>query len=216
MLTLFSAPSLVAQAVERTGLDEVLQIARERNPRLKALGAAAEAAACREPEASTLPDPTFQFGVMNFGVPSFNTDMAMSMAPSVQLMQMVPFPGKLGLKGEIAGFGHDMAEATADEAWWQVRSTASGLFYDLYSLDMRTRIAVTSSMTCATSSSKAAAFRMCLFPSSLPSRGVRTLKFSAPRASITPTRPSLIRPVAALEQEAVVGLPAARIEWVST
>jgi outer membrane protein TolC len=81
-----------------------------------------------------------QLGVMNFGVPDFNTDMAMTMAPSVQLMQMVPFPRKLGLKGEIAGYGGDMAHASADEAWWQVRARASELFYDLYSLDRRTEV----------------------------------------------------------------------------
>jgi len=135
-----AAPPLAAQSAETIRLDEVLRIVRERNPRLHALGAAAEAAAFRAPEASTLPDPTFQFGIMNFGLPNFNTDMAMSMAPSVQLMQMVPFPGKLGLKGDIAGYGHDMALAMADEAWWQTRAGASALFYDLYSLDRRTEV----------------------------------------------------------------------------
>ncbi len=139
-IVLCAPTAAVAQSPETLDLKEVLQLVRERNPRLQALGAAAEAAAFREPEASTLPDPTLQLGVMNFGVPNFNTDMAMSMVPSVQLMQMVPFPGKLGLKGEIAGYGYDMALATADEAWWQIRGGAAALFYDLYSLDRRTEV----------------------------------------------------------------------------
>ncbi len=135
------AAGVAAQTPEQSlRLEDVLAIARDRNPRVRALQAAADAAAFREPEASTLPDPTLQLGVMNFGVPDLNTDMAMSMAPSVQLMQMVPFPGKLGLRGEIAGYGHDMAVAVADEAWWEVRGRASGLFYDLYSLDRRTEV----------------------------------------------------------------------------
>jgi outer membrane protein TolC len=104
------------------------------------MSAAAEAAAHRTAEASTLPDPTLQLGVMNFGVPDFNTDMAMSMAPAVQLNQRVPFPGKLSLSGEIAGFSHRMAEATADETWWDVRSRASALFYKVYSLDRRIEV----------------------------------------------------------------------------
>ncbi|MDA0328093.1 MAG: TolC family protein [Gemmatimonadetes bacterium] len=140
VMVLFVAPQLRAQSSETIALHEVLQLLQERNPRLQALGAAAEAAAFREPEASTLPDPILQFGVMNFGVPNLNADMAMSMAPSVQLMQMVPFPGKLGLKGDIAGYGHDMALATVDESWWQLRASASALFYDLYSLDRRTEV----------------------------------------------------------------------------
>jgi cobalt-zinc-cadmium efflux system outer membrane protein len=121
-------------------LDEILSLVEARNPRLRALRFAADAADSREPEASTLPDPVFQFGVMNFGVPNLNTDMAMSMAPSVQLMQMVPFPGKLSLKGEIAAYSSEMAGANAREAWWNVRREASSLFFDLYSLDRRLEV----------------------------------------------------------------------------
>ncbi len=121
-------------------LDEVLALAQARNPRLQALQAAAEAAAYRAPEASALPDPMLQLGVMNFGLPDFNTDMPTSMAPSVQVMQMLPFPGKLSLKGDIAAYGTEMAEAGADEAWWDVRGRASSMFYDLYSLDRRIEV----------------------------------------------------------------------------
>ena len=76
------AAGVAAQTPEQSlRLEDVLAIARDRNPRVRALQAAADAAAFREPEASTLPDPTLQLGVMNFGVPDLNTDMAMSMAP---------------------------------------------------------------------------------------------------------------------------------------
>ena len=127
-------------AGSRVELADVLALAQERNPRLLALQAAAQAAAYREPEASTLPDPTVQLGIMNFGLPDFNADMPTSMAPSVQLMQMIPFPGKLSLKGDIASYGREMAEAGADEAWWDVRARASSMFYDLYSLDRRLEV----------------------------------------------------------------------------
>jgi outer membrane protein TolC len=82
----------------------------------------------------------FQIGLMNFGVPNLNADMVMSMAPSVQLMQMVPFPGKLSLRGEIAAYASEMAGANAREAWWDVRREASALFYDLYSVDRRLEV----------------------------------------------------------------------------
>jgi outer membrane protein, heavy metal efflux system len=118
-------------------LEDVLALVQSRNPRLQALQAAAKAAAYREPEASTLPDPMLQIGVMNFGLPNFNADMPTSMAPSVQLMQMVPFPGKLSLKGDIASYAREMAGASADEAWWNVREKASSMFYELYTLDRR-------------------------------------------------------------------------------
>jgi outer membrane protein TolC len=118
-------------------LSEVLAVAAQRNPRLHALGSAASAAAARAPEASTLPDPVFQIGIMNFGVPSLNADMPTSMAPSLQLTQNVPFPGKLSLRGEVADRGTTMAEAAAEEGAWEVRRDAAALFFDLYSLDRR-------------------------------------------------------------------------------
>ncbi len=121
-------------------LPDVLMIVAARNPRLRATEAAAAAAASRVEEASTLPDPVVQLGVMNFGLPNFNADMPTSMAPSVQLMQMVPFPGKLGLRGDIADAARGMAEAGADEAWWDVRGRAANLFYELYSLDRRIEV----------------------------------------------------------------------------
>lgn len=150
-LFLFAAPlGLPAQEIERSAeevleraplrLDEFLGLVAARNPRLQAARASAAAASTRIDEASTLPDPVLQLGMMNFGIPDFNTDMASSMAPSVQLMQMVPFPGKLGLRGEIAQRDHEMAEAGADEAWWEVRGQASSLFYELYSLDRRLEV----------------------------------------------------------------------------
>jgi len=121
-------------------LDEVLALARAQNPRVLALQSAAQAAAARVPGASTLPDPTFQIGVMNFGLPDLNTNMPTSMAPSVQLMQRIPFPGKLSLAGDIASYGKQMADASADEIWWGVRDETSAAFFDLYALDRRIEV----------------------------------------------------------------------------
>ncbi|MGD8277213.1 MAG: TolC family protein [Gemmatimonadota bacterium] len=121
-------------------LDEVLTLAHERSPRLRAAAAVADAASWREPAAGTLPDPMLQLGVMNFSVPGLRTDMPNSMAPALQLMQMVPFPGKLGLSGRIAEQSTAMARAAADEAWWQVRSKAAMSFYELYEADRKIEV----------------------------------------------------------------------------
>jgi outer membrane protein, heavy metal efflux system len=116
-------------------LDEVYRLAFERNPMLRAAGAMADATATREASAALPPDPTLQLGVMNFSIPGFATDMASSMAPSIQAMQMVPFPGKLGLSGRIAEQSTEMARAAADERWWEVRTMAAGAFYGIYEID---------------------------------------------------------------------------------
>jgi outer membrane protein TolC len=116
-------------------LEALLDSVALRNPRLRAVEASAAAAATRVAEASTLPDPVLQLGVMNFGIPDLNTDMPNSMVPSVQLMQTLPFPGKLGLRGEIAEASMEMARAGANETWWEIRDRASARFFDLYAVD---------------------------------------------------------------------------------
>jgi outer membrane protein TolC len=57
------------------------------------------------------------------------------MAPSVQAMQMLPFPGKLKLSGRIAEQATAIAEAEAVEQWWMVRSQAAMGFYEIYETD---------------------------------------------------------------------------------
>jgi outer membrane protein TolC len=72
---------------------------------------------------------------MNASVPGLRTDMPTSMAPVVQVMQMVPFPGKLGLSGRIAAREAEKAAAGADEAGWMVRGRAAMAFYEVYRAD---------------------------------------------------------------------------------
>lgn len=116
-------------------LTTVLGDLRARNPRLQAARHAAEAERAGEPTASTLPDPVLQIGAMNLAVPDFDDDMAMSMAPAVNLTQPLPFPGKLGLRGRVAELATARSRESADETWWTVRTEAARHFYDLYALD---------------------------------------------------------------------------------
>ncbi len=116
-------------------LAEVYRLIHERNPRLAAAGALADARVAIVPAAGLPPDPFFQVGAMNLSLPDLDADMATSMAPSLQLMQMVPFPGKLGLSRRIAERTGEMARADADETGWEVRAEAAMAFYDLYAAD---------------------------------------------------------------------------------
>ena len=116
-------------------LEEAYHLARTRNPMLRAAGAGADAALTRETSAGLPPDPMLQVGIMNFSVPGLATDMPNSMAPSVQLMQMVPWFGKLGLSKQIAEQGTAMARADSEETWWEVRSRTAMAFYMIYEAD---------------------------------------------------------------------------------
>jgi outer membrane protein, heavy metal efflux system len=125
----------VAAQETSLSLREVFEIARERNPMLHAAGAAADAVAAQQASAALPPDPEVQLGVMNASLPGLRTDMPGAMLPSVQAMQMIPFPGKLRLSGEIARHGAAMARTEVDETWWEVRATAAMAFYEIYQAD---------------------------------------------------------------------------------
>jgi outer membrane protein, heavy metal efflux system len=124
----------IAQSAPLT-LDEVHALARERNPMLRASRAAVEAAAMREPSAALPPDPEVQIAAMNLSLPSLGTGMPGAMLPSVQVMQMIPFPGKLRLGGEIARQSTALARSEADETVWEVRADASMAFFEIYRMD---------------------------------------------------------------------------------
>lgn len=121
-------------------LEEVLTRARARNPRVGAVGSLAEAASVRRSWAGLPPDPAIQLGVMNFSLPGFDADMPNSMAPAIQVSQMIPFPGKLGLESRIAEASADMALAVADETWLEVRARVVGAFYELHAVDERLEV----------------------------------------------------------------------------
>jgi outer membrane protein, heavy metal efflux system len=129
------APGLAAAQEQTLTLREAYELARERNPMLHASRAAADAVATQEPSAVLPPDPEIQLGVMNASLPGLGMDMPGAMLPSVQAMQMVPFPGKLRLGGQIARQSTAMARTATDETWWEVRAAAAMAFYEIYQAD---------------------------------------------------------------------------------
>jgi outer membrane protein TolC len=61
--------------------------------------------------------------------------MSSRVQPSVQLMQMVPFPGKLSLGGKIARQSTAIEHARSAETGWMVRGQAAMNFYEIYRID---------------------------------------------------------------------------------
>jgi outer membrane protein TolC len=141
--TLFPALAAAALALPAAGqpaadtltLAQAYAEAAARNPMLHAERARADAVDAMRRSAGLPPDPQLQLGIMNASLPGLRTDMPASMAPSIQLMQMVPLPGKLALAGRIAGRDAEMARAAADEAGWMVRGRVAMAFYEVYQAD---------------------------------------------------------------------------------
>ncbi len=122
-------------------LGEVYRQLDAASPRLSAARAAARAATFRVAPARTLPDPQLQLGLMNRNLPGLGLQDPLGMN-QIQLMQMVPFPGKLGAAGRGAQAQADASLARADDLGWELRSQAAMIFYEIYGTEQGIRVAV--------------------------------------------------------------------------
>jgi cobalt-zinc-cadmium efflux system outer membrane protein len=126
---------LRGQTSNNLQLGPVLEVARERSPRLRAAREMVKAIRAREAGAGLLPDPMLQVGVANLALPEFSASMPASMAPTVQAVQRFPLAGKLSLRSEMAEQSTGIAQARADETWWEVRTEVASAFYQLFQVD---------------------------------------------------------------------------------
>jgi len=78
---------------------------------------------------------------MNRDLPRFGLNDPLGMN-QVQVTQMVPIAGKLGLAARAAGAQAAAAGYRAEDALWEQRARAAGLFYDLYQTDRSLEVAL--------------------------------------------------------------------------
>ena len=105
---------LAAQAttVDTLRLAVAVRVALDSNPMLRAARSGATAVGQRIGPAGALPDPQLQFGLMNRMASDFGSTADPMTMNQMQLMQMLPWPGKLG--GARRAARHTAAAATAD------------------------------------------------------------------------------------------------------
>ncbi|HEU5051047.1 MAG TPA: TolC family protein, partial [Gemmatimonadales bacterium] len=134
-----------ARAALRRGvltLGEVYRRLDAANPELAASRARTRAAEARIASVRRPPDPQLQFGLMNRMLPGFGLADPLGMN-QVQVMQMLPFPGKLRLAGRVAAGRAEAEDARADDMGWDVRSRAAMAYYDAYAMDRSLVVAQT-------------------------------------------------------------------------
>ncbi|MFQ5630766.1 MAG: TolC family protein [bacterium] len=118
-------------AMVPANLDKMIHLAIERNPAIKAAESRYRAYATIPKQVSTLPDPIL-------GYTRWSSSVETRVGPQENvfaLSQRIPFPGKLGLKGKMAGqdaeavqYGYD---ATKRDVVFKIKST----YADLYRID---------------------------------------------------------------------------------
>lgn len=122
------------RATQTLELSTAYRVANERSPRVAAAHALADAARTRVESATKPPDPQVQLGLMNYSLPGLRPMDVVGMT-QLQVMQMLPLPGKLGLAGRIATASADAESERARDMNWSVRSNVAMVFYDLYAAE---------------------------------------------------------------------------------
>jgi len=105
--------ALQAQASEAVlSLAQAEQLAVHNNPALAAAGKRAEAMAAMPSQVGTLPDPMLSLNAINLPVDTFSTKQEAMTQMQLGISQAIPFPGKLALEAEAAGY---LAEGAAQD-----------------------------------------------------------------------------------------------------
>lgn len=121
---LLGAPLAVAQAHGQPSLlPQLIREAQERNPDIQAALQRWESARAVIPQVQTLPDPKLIVGYK---------DMAPERQAMYGVSQELPFPGKLGLKGEIASRDADRMEQDYLATRLAVIAGLKEAYYDLH------------------------------------------------------------------------------------
>ncbi len=118
-------------------LRDLIQEAIRKNHEIHVSTAKAKAAQHRVPQAGSLADPMFMIGYENEGTNSlytFNREIDGMPADSrwmFSLSQMLPYPGKLALKGDMATRDAESQKSLVDAARLNTVARVKELYYDL-------------------------------------------------------------------------------------
>ena len=122
------SPSTEAQIAQRSpvGLEDLVREALQKNPGIQSALRQVEALRHRVPQVKTLPDPTVSIGWAGNITPLSVQQGDPSSYRGVGASQMLPYPGKLKLRGEIA-------DREAEAAWWDYEAARRKLVADVKS-----------------------------------------------------------------------------------
>ncbi|MCX7973694.1 MAG: TolC family protein [Candidatus Aminicenantes bacterium] len=117
----------------KISLSELLRLAKERNPGLLALQEQIKAERGRVIPQATLPDPILNLSLKNMGATELSVGKEMMSGVGFSFSQMIPFPGKLRLQGEMAATQAQRAEQLKEAYAWnlnrQLKEFYAQLFY---------------------------------------------------------------------------------------
>jgi outer membrane protein TolC len=130
------------QATTVLTLDAVIREALANNPSVQSAAHMVAAQRRKISQARALPDPQVSVGWMGNATPFSTQQGDPSSYRSVGAMQMLPYPGKLRLKGEIAGKEMEAGAADHEAVRRKVTSQAKAAFFDYFYYDKALQVAL--------------------------------------------------------------------------
>ena len=134
LCSLVFLPALLFAQEEAWRLDNLLKLALERNPKIRAAGLEAEASSFRVPQAKSLPDPMVGFSLKNMGIPEFTLGKEVMSGLGLSFSQAIPFPGKLRLQGEIAQKAFEREKEVRNSVVLGVLREVKTAYFELFGL----------------------------------------------------------------------------------
>jgi outer membrane protein TolC len=132
---LFNGGLLLAQSGPHSVTPEVLvQEALSRNPEVKSRYYRWQSSQAAISPAGTLPDLQVGIALLNLPVNSFAFNQEPMTGKQFSLRQKIPFPGKLGLKSDLAQVQSEMEQAFYQEARNQLKAQVRLFYYELFYL----------------------------------------------------------------------------------
>lgn len=113
-------------------LQDLVDEALKNSPEIQMFEARSATSRFRVPQAKSLPDPMFMFGYQNEGFRRYTYGEMPDAQWMFSASQMFPFPGKLGLKGEMASKEAGGAGASYDFAKRRVVAKIKEQYFDLF------------------------------------------------------------------------------------
>lgn len=116
-------------------LQAATELAVQDNPGLAQINARAQAMAAIPSQVGTLPDPVISFSSLNLPTNTFDTRQEPMTQMQFGVSQSIPFPGKLALNEQAAGFAAEAAAYDVTEARWRLLRDVKKIWWSLFYLD---------------------------------------------------------------------------------
>ena len=117
-------------------LNDLLEEVRANNPSLRVSRLEAEALATRSGQVSVLPDPSVMIGYQPYPLLTARG----TQRSQWRIEQMVPYPGKLSLQGDIADLSAEIAGFEADTFEEDLLFEAKQTYYELYRVQQQEQL----------------------------------------------------------------------------